>query len=245
MTTNQNRFLAALSPDLLDRLTPRLTAVRLLQGATVFEVGQPIENALFLQSGGISLVVPMQDGQMVEAAIVGNDSVLGGAAALGGEIALTKALVQIGGNASAVDIKTIRQLAGESDEFRASLVRHEQGILAQAQQSAACNVTHPVEARLARWLLRSRDVTGSSMLPLTQEFIAEMLGVRRTSVSVAAYMLQEAGFIRYRRGHIQILDGEGLRATACECYGAVKAQHERLFATDPEFSRRASSGLGQ
>jgi DNA-binding MarR family transcriptional regulator len=106
---------------------------------------------------------------------------------------------------------------------------HEPLILVQAQQSAACNAAHTIDARLARWLLRCRDLQGSDDLLLTQEFIAEMLGVRRTSVSVVANTLQQAGLIRYRRGHIRILDLEGLQDTACECYQTVKSQAERLL----------------
>ena len=112
--------------------------------------------------------------------------------------------------------------------FRASLFRHEQIILAQAQQSAACNATHTVEARLSRWLLRCHDLQGSDDLKLTQEFLGQMLGVRRTSVSLVAHTLQEAGLIRYSRGNIRILDLAGLKAAACECYETVKLHAERL-----------------
>ncbi len=109
------------------------------------------------------------------------------------------------------------------------LIRHEQVILAQAQQSAACNAIHKVEARLARWLLRTRDLAGTDLLLLTQEYLAEMLGVRRSSVSLVAHTLQEAGLIRYSRGNIKINDLEGLREVACECYQTVKSHHDRLF----------------
>ena len=115
---------------------------------------------------------------------------------------------------------------------RTALFRHEQIVLVQAQQSAACNATHTVEARLARWLLRCRDLQGSDDLLLTQEFVAEMMGVRRTSVSVVANTLQQAGFIRYRRGHIRILNLEGLQETACECYQTIKTHSDRLLGED-------------
>lgn len=109
------------------------------------------------------------------------------------------------------------------------LVRHAEALFAQAQQSVACNVTHALEARLARWLLRSRDLAGSDSLPLTQEFLSQMLGVRRTSVSLVANTLQHAGLIHYRRGHIQIINSEGLREVACECYETVKRNYDRLL----------------
>jgi CRP-like cAMP-binding protein len=137
--------------------------------------------------------------------------------------------VQIAGTATALDSHRLRGLADTSAACRTALFRHEQLVLVQAQQSAACNATHMIDARLARWLLRCRDLHGSDDLLLTQEFISQMLGVRRTSVSVVANTLQQAGFVRYRRGHIRILDLEGLQETACECYQTVKAQAERLL----------------
>ena len=115
--------------------------------------------------------------------------------------------------------------------FRTTLIRHEQLILVQAQQSAACNISHNVEARLARWLLRCRDLMGSDDLALTQEFVGQMLGVQRSSVSITAGTLQQGGLIRYSRGHIQIVDVEGLRKAACECYETVRAQSERLLGS--------------
>ena len=126
------------------------------------------------------------------------------------------------------------ELPGGIDDLRnaeavATLIRHEQALFAQAQQSAACNASHTVEARLSRWLLRSRELAGSNALGLTQEFVAQMLGVRRTSVSLVANTLQNAGLIRYSRGRIQITDLDGLRAASCECYGRVKAQYDRLL----------------
>jgi CRP-like cAMP-binding protein len=141
--------------------------------------------------------------------------------------------VQVSGTASAVDVDHIRHLGEQSVDFRNTLIKHEQVLLAQSQQSAACNATHTIEARLSRWLLRSRDLVGSEDLPLTQEFIAQMLGVRRTSVSIVANTLQQAGFIRYKRGHIRVLDLEGLRESACECYWTVKSLSDRLIGAQP------------
>jgi CRP-like cAMP-binding protein len=131
--------------------------------------------------------------------------------------------------ASVVDVGTFRGLVQQSHTLRATLARHRQFILAQAQQCAACHATHAVQARLSRWLLRSHDLLGSDEIPLTQEFLGEMLGVRRSSVTIVASTLQQAGFINYRRGHIRLIDLEGLRDSACECYETIKVQAKRLI----------------
>ena len=161
--------------------------------------------------------------------MVGKDGVVGGSAALNGDLSLNKAVVQLTGRASVVDVDRVRALAESSVVFRTALMRHEQFVMAQAQQSAACNASHAVEARISRWLLRCRDLAGSNDIALTQEFLAEMMGVRRTSVSLVANTLQQAGLIKYRRGHIRVLDVEGLQDAACECYETVKAHANRLL----------------
>jgi CRP-like cAMP-binding protein len=150
-------------------------------------------------------------------------------AALDGGISLTEAVVRLPGTASIVGVADFRAVADRSAAFRTLLARHEQALIAQAQQSAACNASHSVEARVARWLLRARDLWDSETLPLTQEFLAQMIGVQRNAVSIVAHELQRAGIIRYSRGQIEITNVEGLRETSCECYHAVKAQHDRLL----------------
>jgi len=175
-------------------------------------------------------VVGLADGQMIEAAMVGRDGIVGASAALDGKVWLNRGIVQVAGASSLLEVEILRQLADKSLPFRTTLIRHEQALFAQAQQSAACNASHGVEARLARWLLRTRDlVGGSAKLELTQEFLAQMLGVRRTSVSLVAHALQNAGLIRYRRGQVEITNLEGLQETSCECYAAVKAHNDRLI----------------
>jgi hypothetical protein len=154
---------------------------------------------------------------------------------------LNRGIVQVAGAASILDTDVLRKLADRSVIFRTTLIRHEQALFAQAQQSAACNASHGVEARLARWLLRTRDLAGGEKLELTQEFLAQMLGVRRTSVSVVANALQNAGLIRYRRGHVEILNLEALRETSCECYGAVKSHSDRLLGNGPKTEVRAGA----
>ena len=166
---------------------------------------------------------------MIEAAMVGRESMVGGLSALDGEISPYKVIVQIAGSASMLDARRLRRLANASLSVRTALARHEELILVQALQSAACNATHSVEARLARWLLRCRDLQGNNDLHLTQEFLAQMMGVRRAGVSVAAKELQDADLITYSRGRIRIVDLKGLRTMACECYKTVRLNSERLL----------------
>jgi CRP-like cAMP-binding protein len=165
--------------------------------------------------------------------MIGRDSMLGATSALDGEVSLNKAIVQVSGAGEALDVPLFRDVAERSVSLRTTLLRHEQVLFAQAQQSAACNASHHVEARLARWLLRSRDLTGADTMDLTQEFLAEMLGVRRSSVSPVAQALQGEGLIHYSRGRIKILDVEGLGRKSCECYGTVKAHYDRLLNNHP------------
>ena len=146
---------------------------------------------------------------------------------------MSRAIVQMGGSVLACEADTLKGLALQSEKLLSLLIRHEQTVYAQAQQSAACNATHNVAARLARWLLRARDLAGGERLPFTQEFLAEMLGVRRTSVSLVAHTLQKAGLIRYRRGAIQIMDLEGLQETACECYETIRKHYSVLLGVIP------------
>jgi CRP-like cAMP-binding protein len=229
MPRASNLFLAALPDADFEALRPHLKPVDLPQGTVLYETGASINQVYFPRSGIVSLVVDLTTGDTIEAAMIGRESVVGASSGLNGQISVCKAIVQIAGAATVVDSHHVRSLAETSPACRAALFRHEQLILVQAQQSAACIANHTIEARLARWLLRCRDLQGSDDLLLTQEFIAQMLSVRRTSVSVVANTLQQAGFVRYRRGHIRILNLEGLQETACECYESVKSQAERLL----------------
>jgi CRP-like cAMP-binding protein len=144
-------------------------------------------------------------------------------------VSLNQAIVQISGQALRCPVEPLKEILEEHSHIRSLMGGHEQALLAQAQQSAACNVTHVIESRLARWLLRAADLHGSDELPLTQEYIAQMLGVRRTSVTVVARTLQEAGMIRYKRGHINLIDVPALQETACECYHTVKMNYDALL----------------
>jgi CRP-like cAMP-binding protein len=224
-----NFLLAALPLADYQLLGPHLKAFDLINEAILHEAGDTITRAYFPHDGVISLVVGLQTGEMIEAVMVGRFGLVGGAAAVDGTIALNQAIVQIAGSGSWLDITALRNAADKSQAVRSMLIRNEQATLAQAQQSAACNAAHTLEARMCRWLLLARDLTGRDEFNLTQEFLAEMLGVRRTSVSLVAGTLQQAGMIQYRRGHMQITDLNALRDAACECYQTVRTQFERLL----------------
>jgi CRP-like cAMP-binding protein len=178
------------------------------------------------------MTVRLSEGQSVEVAMLGRDGVFGASTAFGEGISLTDATVLLPGTASMLKVADFRAAADRSATLRNALIRHIQALLAQAQQSAACNASHSVEARLSRWLLRARDLCDSETLPLTQEFLAQMIGVQRNAISIVAHALQQAGTIHYSRGHIDITSVEGLRATCCECYATVSAHYDRLLRTN-------------
>ena len=224
-----NRLLAALPGADFLRLRPHLETVLLVQGDLLVGAGKQLTKVYFPHNGVISLVVSLADGRMVEVAMVGRDSVFGGTTALDGNISLTDAIVQLSGVASTLAVKDLQAAAEQSVAFRTTLIRHEQALFAQAQQAAACNAMHSTEARLARWLLRTHDLVGDDKLHLTQDFLAQMIGVQRNSVSTVAHMLQQAGTIKYARGHIEITDIEALEKASCECYQSVKIQYKRLL----------------
>lgn len=226
MPHRDNFLLASVSPGDLAALQPHLKLVHFEQEQVLFEVGGSIEATYFPTSAVISLVVVLSGGQAVEAAMVGRDGVVGASAALDGNVSLSRAVVQLSGAAVRCSLAGLRSAAMQSQPLL--LIRHEQTLYAQAQQSTACMAAHRVNARLCRWLLRSRDLSQSDRLLFTQEFLAEMLSVRRTSVTDVAHTLQRAGIIKYTRGKIQITNLEGLQDAACECYGVVKSQYENL-----------------
>jgi CRP-like cAMP-binding protein len=233
---NRNLLLASLSAGDAAALQPHLKFVQLEHRKILFETGDPIELVYFPTTAIISLVVGLSTGEMVEAAMVGRDGLLGASSALDGKISLSRAIVQIAGDSFTCDVDALKGAALQSHTLLAKLVRHEQTVYSQAQQSTACMAAHDVEARLCRWLLRARDLSGSDTLLFTQEFLAEMLGVRRTSVTTTAHTIQRAGMIKYSRGKIQILDLEALRETACECYQTVNSNYQALLGRLPEVS---------
>jgi CRP-like cAMP-binding protein len=231
MSQSPNRILNSLPQNIFAAVEPHLRIVNLPFGDVIAETDEIVSTVYFPHSGIISLVVEMEIGDMIETAMVGRDGVVNATSALDGNISRHRGLVQSEGAASVISPGALRKLADEFTPFRSILIRHEQVLLAQAQQSAGCNASHTVEARMCRWLLRIRDLNQSNEMKLTQEFLGQMLGVRRTSVSLVASTLQQAGWIKYRRGSIQITDVEGLKSGVCECYAKVFSHYERLLLT--------------
>jgi len=229
INSKTNLLLEALPADERHLLKTSLNVVDLAQHHVLFDVGGTIDTIYFPTDAVISLVMPLSTGEVVETAMVGCDGVVGAAAALNGRQSLNRAIVEVGGQALSCEVEPLKGLLDKYQNIRALIGAHEQALFAQAQQSAACNATHVVESRFARWLLRAADLCGSDELPLTQEYIAQMLGVRRTSVTLVARTLQKAGLIRYARGHIKIVDKPALQETACECYHTVKMNYENIL----------------
>jgi CRP-like cAMP-binding protein len=228
-----NNLLNRMSAEDRALLEPHLTPVNFKQHTILFQADEEIRHVYFPTGAVVSLVVSLSTGETVEAAMVGKDGVVGASAALDGRLSLSRGIIQLAGDAIICDIEGLKSAALQSRRLLSLLIRHEQVVYAQAQQSAACFASHNVQARLCRWLLRARDLSGSDTLTFTQEYLAEMLGVRRTSVTVDANTLQAAGMIKYARGRIQILNVDSLKETACECYATVNRHYAQLLG-DPK-----------
>jgi CRP-like cAMP-binding protein len=224
-----NGFLSSLNADDFELIRPHLRTVDLTLDLVLIEIDDTLKRAYLPHRGVISLVVKLARGEQVQVAMIGRDSIFGTFSALGDPTALNSALVLIPGVASTLDIDRLRAAADQSPTFRATLMRHGLAMYAQVQQAVGCNASHSVESRLARCLLQTRDLSGSDKLVLTQEAMAQMIGARRNSVSLVATTLQQAKFIHYSRGRVELSDPDGLGKTACECYATVKAQYERLL----------------
>jgi CRP-like cAMP-binding protein len=216
--------LAALSPTESAPLTPHLKEVELEQGMVLQEQGERIDHVYFPNDGIVSLLAVMRQGEAIETATVGREGAIGLLSALGPRRSHTRAVVQVSGTAMRVASARLRKAAEESQAIRDMVSRYGEALLIQVQQTAACNALHAVEERLSRWLLQARDRLDDNTIRLTHEFLSQMLGVRRPTVTVVARMLQDAGLIRYHRGHIEIIDRRGLEARACECYGVIRRE---------------------
>ena len=226
MPDNKNLLLEALSAAERQALAPGLTNIQVKQHDILFDVHEVVTTVHFPMDAVVSLVVPLSTAEIIETAMVGRDGVVGGAAAINGRLSLNRAIGQIGGHFLRCEVEPLKAVLREHPHIASLFGAHEQALFSQAQQSAACNATHVIESRLSRWLLRASDLHNSHELPLIQEYIAQMLGVCRTSVTVVARTLQEAGMIRYARGHIKLLDISALQQGACECYETVKSIYE-------------------
>jgi CRP-like cAMP-binding protein len=210
-------------------IRPHLRTVDLSQDMVLVEVDEELKRAYLPHKGVISLVVKLARGENVQIAMIGRDSIFGAFAALGDAAALNTAVVLVPGVGSTIDLDQLRNAADQSATLRTALTRHGLAVYAQIQQTAGCNASHTVESRLARCLLQTRDLSGSDKVVLTQEAMAQMIGARRNSVSLVANTLQQADFIHYSRGHIEITNVDGLTKTSCECYAMVKSQYNRLL----------------
>jgi CRP-like cAMP-binding protein len=211
-------------------LAPHLRTIALERGVMLHDVGEEIEHVYFPHTGMVSLVAVMQSGAVVDTAAVGRSGVVGASAGLGARSTFGRAIVELPGTAAWLSASRFHAAASQSQAIRDLIVRYNDLLLAQVQQSVACNALHTLEARLCHLLLQTHDCVDGNDIPLTQEFLGQMLGVRRTTVTIAARLLQSAGLIRYRRGHIQILVRAGLEDIACECYAVARQNTEKVFA---------------
>jgi CRP-like cAMP-binding protein len=225
----KNRLLADLPPEDLAQLIRHLEPVILPKKRVLYEVGAPLERVYFIEEGLASVLTTMEDGASSEVGMVGPEGVIGVSALLGGKVSAQHVVMQLPGRGHHIAAKRCKKMFEESPCLRAVLLRFIEDLLNLSSQTAGCNRLHSVEQRSARWLLMASDRIRSNVLPLTQEFLAAMLGVRRSGVSEAASELQRSGLIRYRRGEITIVDSAGLEATACECYALDKQRVERLL----------------
>jgi CRP-like cAMP-binding protein len=220
----RNRILSSLDEKDIAVFAPELSEVTIELGKVLSEAGDPIQQVYFPHEGMISLLAVMTDGRGIETATVGSEGVVGAMSGFGMHISFTRAVVQAPLVASRISAKAFRAALTQSSTIRNLMAAYNEVLLAQVQQTAACNALHAIEARLARWLLQTRDRVDSDVLPLTQEFLSQMLGVRRTTVNLVARQLEHAGTIQRRRGRIVITDRAGLEEVACECYGIVRDQ---------------------
>jgi CRP-like cAMP-binding protein len=228
-----NRCLACLPAKDFSLLAPHLRTVPLERGAMLHDAGDEFEHVYFPHSGMVCRVAVMRSGATVETAIVGRAGILGFTTGFGSRRATARATVQIPGEAARIAASQFQAAVRESSIIRNLLVGYNDLVLSQVQQCVACNALHYLEARLCRWLLQTHDCVDGDAIPLTQETLGQMLGVRRTTLTVVARLLQSAGMIRYRRGLIHVVNRAKLEENACECYGVIRQHTDRLFSGLP------------
>jgi CRP-like cAMP-binding protein len=227
-----NQLLAILPREEYQRLLPDLQHLDFSLGEVLYESSERLDYVYFPTNAVVSLLYTMANGATAEMGLVGSDGVVGIALFLGGETTPNRAVVQVAGHAFKMKAKVLQEEFARGGPFQLALLRYTQALITQISQTAVCNRLHSVEQRLCRWLLLSQDRVRSDELRMTQEFISNMLGGRRESVTVAAGRLQDAGLIRYARGNIKILDRPGLESIVCECYSIVKRETDRLQGSD-------------
>jgi CRP-like cAMP-binding protein len=228
MRRHANSLLSRIEPPAYEEMARHVVVVELVQGDVLAEAHDTIEKVYFPHAGIISCVVELAGGGAIETGMIGRDGQFGAGLALDDKISLNHVVVQVSGPASSFDAKFIVQMAEKYSSFRRLMMAYEHFHLAQVQQTAACNAVHSVQARTCKWLLRMRELAGDE-LTVTQQFLAQMMGVRRTSVTGVAIELQKAGMISHSRGRIHILDVEKIRRWACECHEDVRHHYDRLF----------------
>jgi CRP-like cAMP-binding protein len=227
---NQNHLLAALPPAEFERLAPHLELVPMLLGETIYEPGGQLQHVHFPTTAIVSLLYVMESGSSAEIAGVGNEGVLGISLFMGGDTTPSSAVVQTAGYGYRLEANLLKEEFSRGGLMQRLLLRYTQALLTQMCQTAACNRHHSIEQQLCRWLLATLDRLPSNELIITQELVASALGVRREGITEAAGNLQRAGLIRYRRGHISVLERSGLEVGACECYAVVRKELGRLLS---------------
>ncbi len=227
-----NRLLAALPPEEMEVLRPDLEEVPLAFKQTLFEANKPVEHVHFLHRGVASIIQQMKDDTVIEVATVGPEGMVGLSVFLDGSEAASTGFAQVPGAASRMEAGAFRRALDRTPRLRQLLSRYTLALINQLSQNSACNRTHEAEQRLARWLLLTQDRVHGATFPITQSFMAQMLGVSRPTVSIAASTLQNAGLISFVRGTITITDRPGLEAASCECYRVIRSQFDRLLGGD-------------
>jgi len=237
---NQNHLLAALPTAEFDRLAKHLEPVAMPLGQILYEPGSQLQHAYFPTTAIVSLHYVTESGASAETAGVGNEGIVGIALFMGGNTTPSSAVVQTAGHGYRLERGKLMEEFNRGGLMHRLLLRYTQALITQMNQTAACNRHHSLEQQLCRWLLLTLDRLSSNELVMTQELVASMLGVRREGITESAGNLQRAGFIRYRRGHIAVIERSGLEATACECYAVVKKELARLLS-DVRYRQDASS----
>lgn len=228
-SAERNRLLAALPSESHERLRPHLEPVQLAIRRVLWEPDALIRSVYFPRGCVLSVLVLLEEEAPVEAATIGREGMLGAPVALGAESSSAQVISQVPGEAARVPAAAFREAMARDGALSALMLRYAQALLEQTSQSVACNRRHAMEERCARWLLMTHDRVGADTFPLTHDFLAFMLGVRRASVTVAAGMLQQAGLIRYSRGRVVVLDRARLEEASCECYRVVRERSDRLL----------------